>query len=63
MPVLVRLGGRDGLLDSYDTRRRLQRTVPHATVDLRPDAGHVRQGQTLPILEFLLTPEGTESHA
>jgi pimeloyl-ACP methyl ester carboxylesterase len=55
MPMLVIVGGRDGLLDSYDTRRRLERAAPHATVRLLPDAGHLLRDQTTPILDFLLT--------
>jgi pimeloyl-ACP methyl ester carboxylesterase len=32
MPVLVIVGGRDRMLDSFGTRRRLERAVPHAIV-------------------------------
>jgi pimeloyl-ACP methyl ester carboxylesterase len=58
MPVLAVVGGRDAMLDSYGTRRRLERTLPRATVRLLPDAGHVLFGQTEPVLEFLLDPPG-----
>jgi pimeloyl-ACP methyl ester carboxylesterase len=58
VPILVTVGGRDSLLDSYETRRRLERAVPHATVNLLPDAGHPLRGQTLPILGFLRAPAG-----
>ncbi|HEU5472365.1 MAG TPA: alpha/beta fold hydrolase [Actinophytocola sp.] len=54
MPVLVIAGERDAALDSRDTRRRLARTVPHATVRLLPGVGHFPAGQAQPILEFLL---------
>ena len=54
MPVLVILGGKDVLLDSQDSRRRLAKTVPHAEVDFLPDAGHVLLGHTARILSFLL---------
>ncbi|MEU4540155.1 alpha/beta hydrolase [Streptosporangium sp. NPDC023825] len=57
MPVLVTVGGRDALLDSHETRRRLEAAVPHATVRLLPDAGHLLRGQTLPILDFLSSRE------
>lgn len=32
MPILAIVGGRDVLLDSADTRARLQRNVPHAEI-------------------------------
>jgi hypothetical protein len=35
------------------TRRRLEQTVPHATVRLLPDAGHVLLGQSSVVLDFL----------
>jgi hypothetical protein len=54
--VLAVVGGRDAMLDSPGTRRRLEHAVPRATVRLLPDAGHVLLGQTEPILEFLLSP-------
>jgi pimeloyl-ACP methyl ester carboxylesterase len=53
MPVLAILGARDAMLDSADTARRLQRAVPHASICLLPDAGHLIRGQTARILEFL----------
>jgi pimeloyl-ACP methyl ester carboxylesterase len=53
MPVLVIVGGRDRMLDSFGTRRRLEQTVPHATVRLLPDAGHVLLGQSSVVLDFL----------
>ncbi|MBT8227549.1 MAG: alpha/beta fold hydrolase [Dactylosporangium sp.] len=53
MPMLVVVGGRDGLLNSRETRRRLAKLTPHATVRLLPEAGHLVLGQTQPILDFL----------
>lgn len=53
MPVLVIAGARDAVLDSYDTRRRLARTAPHATVRLLPDVGHFPAAQASPIRDFL----------
>lgn len=53
MPVLLVVGGRDVLLDSAETKRRLERGAPRATVRFLPEAGHVLFGQTIPILEFL----------
>jgi pimeloyl-ACP methyl ester carboxylesterase len=53
MPMLVIVGGRDALLDSHDTRRRLNRSAPHATVRLLSGTGHFLPLQTGPILDFL----------
>jgi pimeloyl-ACP methyl ester carboxylesterase len=53
MPLLAILGGRDAILDSHDTRRRLENTVPHAQVCLFPEMGHLLPGQGQRILEFL----------
>jgi pimeloyl-ACP methyl ester carboxylesterase len=53
MPILVIVGGRDVLLDSEDTRRRLARWAPHAEVVFVPDGRHVVPGQTGRILAFL----------
>ncbi len=55
VPVLVIVGGRDAMLDSRDTARRMAHAVPHATVSLLPDVAHSVVGQTQPILEFLRT--------
>lgn len=56
MPIHVAVGGRDALLDSKQTKTRLERHVPNVTVDLRPSAGHVVTGLTEPFLEFLRSP-------
>jgi pimeloyl-ACP methyl ester carboxylesterase len=53
MPVLAIVGGKDVLLDSAETKRRLERNVPHAEVRYLPDAGHLIPRQTEAILEFL----------
>jgi len=53
MPVLAIVGGKDELLDSAETRQRLELHVPHAEVHYLPEAGHLLRGQTTPILEFL----------
>jgi len=52
-PMLAVVGGRDVLIDSEGTRRRLAKWAPHAEVVFLPDAGHVIPGQTARILEFL----------
>jgi pimeloyl-ACP methyl ester carboxylesterase len=56
MPVMAILGGQDVLLDSAETKRRLEHHVPHVEVRYHPEAGHFIPRQTTPILEFLLTP-------
>ena len=56
MPVMAIVGGRDALLDSEGTRRRLRANAPHAEIRYLPDAGHLILGQTQPILEFLRRP-------
>jgi pimeloyl-ACP methyl ester carboxylesterase len=53
MPMLAILGGRDVLLDSAETKRRLERTVPHADIRYYPEMGHFIPGQNAAILEFL----------
>jgi pimeloyl-ACP methyl ester carboxylesterase len=55
MPVLAIVGGKDVLLDSAETKRRLERNAPRAEVHFIPEAGHFIRGQTQPILQFLLT--------
>lgn len=53
MPVLAIVGARDVMLDSSDTKLRLQRSVPRAEVVYLEDAGHFIPGQTGRVLEFL----------
>ena len=55
MPVMAILGGKDVLLDSAETKQRLERNVPHVEIRFDPEAGHFIPRQTAPILEFLLT--------
>ncbi|MEV0200157.1 alpha/beta fold hydrolase [Nonomuraea sp. NPDC050691] len=57
-PMLVTVGDRDALLDSFDTARRIRRCVPHAAVRVLPGVGHAIFGQTDSILTFLRTPQG-----
>jgi pimeloyl-ACP methyl ester carboxylesterase len=54
MPVLAIVGGRDALLDSAETKRRLERSAPKASVELLPDQGHLLRGQTARVLDFLV---------
>ena len=53
MPLLAIVGGRDVLIDSFDTRRRLNRFVPHAEVCFLPEARHFIPGQATTMLRFL----------
>ena len=52
-PLLVIVGGQDVLLDSADTRRRLERWAPQADVVFLPEGRHLILGQSGKILEFL----------
>jgi pimeloyl-ACP methyl ester carboxylesterase len=64
MPVLAILGGQDVLIDSEETRRRLERNVPQAEIRYLPEAGHFIPPQTAPILDFLLAvPQSNRSYA
>lgn len=53
MPVLLIVGAQDPMLDSAETRRRLEATVGDLEVRELPDVGHMVVGQTQPILQFL----------
>ena len=53
-PLWVVVGGRDVLIDSEDTRRRLARWAPRAQVVFLPEARHLILGQAPAILAFLL---------
>ena len=62
MPVLAVLGGRDVLLDSAATKRRLERIVPHAEIRYYPAMGHFIPGQATAILEFLRRSAVARTH-
>ena len=53
MPVLALVGGRDVILDSAGTRRRLLSLAPRAEVEWIEGAGHAIDGQAELILRFL----------
>ncbi|MDP3853941.1 alpha/beta fold hydrolase [Phenylobacterium sp.] len=53
MPVLAIVGGKDVLLDSEGTRRRLAAHVPRAEVRYLPEGRHVLPGQAEAIYDFL----------
>ena len=56
VPLMAVVGGKDAMIDSYETERRLTATVPHATVHLLPEAGHLLPDQTETVLRFLRSP-------
>jgi len=53
MPVLAIVGARDVLLDSAETKSRLERHVPQAEVVFLPETGHFIPGQAGRVLAFL----------
>jgi pimeloyl-ACP methyl ester carboxylesterase len=53
MPLLVILGGKDALLDSAQTRRRIAGVLKKAEIRYIQDAGHFITGQGPVIAEFL----------
>jgi len=54
IPVMAMLGGKDAILDSDETRRRLAMCLPQAQISYLPDVGHGLVDPTSPVLEFLL---------
>lgn len=53
MPILAIVGGRDVLLDSRETRTRLQHAAPHADVCFIEDGYHFLPNQSERVMEFL----------
>jgi pimeloyl-ACP methyl ester carboxylesterase len=53
MPVLAILGGKDVILDSAETKERLERAVPHAKIRYLPELGHGVLGEGTSIFDFL----------
>ena len=53
MPVLLIVGGKDTLLDSKETIKRVKKLIPHADVKLLRDAGHVLINLACEISAFL----------
>lgn len=54
MPVWLAVGGKDVLIDSADTLRRMGQQVPHAILHHVPDAPHYVAGQGEALLQFFL---------
>jgi pimeloyl-ACP methyl ester carboxylesterase len=63
MPVLAIVGGRDALLDSFDTRNRLQRNTPRAEVCFIDDGYHFLPDLTECVMEFLERVTSPEASA
>jgi pimeloyl-ACP methyl ester carboxylesterase len=59
IPVLAIVGGKDVLLDSADTKKRLESNVAGAEVVFLPEAGHVLINQTQRLLDFLLRAQAS----
>jgi len=53
MPVQCIVGGQDVLIDSAETKTRLERCVPQAEVIFVPEAPHFIRGQVISIGQFL----------
>jgi len=53
MPILTIIGGRDVLLDSRETRQRLQRAAPQAEICVIEDGYHFLPGQAPRVMDFL----------
>jgi pimeloyl-ACP methyl ester carboxylesterase len=53
MPVLAFVGAKDALLDSGDTRSRIERLLDNGEVRYLADVGHFISGQGAGIAEFL----------
>jgi pimeloyl-ACP methyl ester carboxylesterase len=53
MPILTIIGGRDVLLDSRDTKERLQRNTPQAEICFIEEGYHFLPGLARCIMEFL----------
>ena len=56
MPLLAIVGARDVLLDSQQTKRRLEAFVKGSQVIYLPEAGHMIAGQTAAVLAFMADP-------
>jgi pimeloyl-ACP methyl ester carboxylesterase len=59
MPLLAIVGGRDALIDSYDTRARLKRHVPHAQICFIEEGYHFLPDQSQRVFEFLVHSLGS----
>jgi pimeloyl-ACP methyl ester carboxylesterase len=60
MPLLAIVGGRDALIDSYDTRARLKRHVPHAQICFIEEGYHFLPDQSQRVFDFLVHSLGSD---
>jgi pimeloyl-ACP methyl ester carboxylesterase len=60
MPLLAVVGGRDVLIDSYDTRARLKRHVPHAQICFIEEGYHFLPDQSQRVFDFLVHSLGSD---
>ena len=57
MPVMALVGGKGAIVDSAETRRRMELNVTRAEIRYFPEVGHgIIFNQWASILEFLRTP-------
>jgi pimeloyl-ACP methyl ester carboxylesterase len=52
-PLLLIVGGRDAMIDSDETRRRVGTIIPTAQIEYLPDAGHALYGYADTVDQFL----------
>jgi pimeloyl-ACP methyl ester carboxylesterase len=52
-PAIVVIGGKDALIDSFDTNARLEAHCPQATIRFLPQGYHYMPGQAEPVFAFL----------
>ncbi len=60
MPVMAVAGGRDALIDSAGTKRRLEQHVSGAEVTFLPEAYHLLPSQTGEVMDFLVRSNGAK---
>ncbi|WMJ81576.1 alpha/beta hydrolase [Clostridium sp. MB40-C1] len=53
MPIVLFVGGKDIVLHSYKTARRLRKLLPHAKINILPEAGHYTVNNVNKIIEWL----------
>lgn len=61
MPVLAIVGGQDVLIDSHETKRRLEMLTPRAEVRLLPDALHYIPDQIDEVINFFVAQKQSAS--
>jgi pimeloyl-ACP methyl ester carboxylesterase len=63
LPLLAIVGGKDVLIDSFETRERLARLAPHAEVVFLPEGRHFLPGQTARVSAFLTADTAVQAAA